>query len=508
MNFDEIYEDEKKIKRIKDHVKKIEYLRSTSNNLLYWDKVTNMPAKGIEYRAEVMSFFAGEIHRLSEDREFIELVEYFAGKDSEELDIRTLAMIRKIRKNHEYINRIPVDEYKDYINLIARAEDIWSSRDKPNDFEVIKPYLEKIIIHMRNFANYWGYEDDPYDAMLAYYETGVTVKDADAMFAELKEFTIDMLNSIRKSENKVDNSLFNGFFPKEKQREMSVDILKRTGFDFDAGRLDEGTHPTILVNSSSDVRIITSYNEHDFRPALTTALHEGGQALYEQGINPELRGMLLAESPSLVILEAIAGLYENILGRSQEFWKFYYPKLQNCFPSLEGVSEEGFYRAINAVEPSFVRMDADELTYNIHIIIRYEIEKDLINGKLKVEDIPEEWNQKYQEYLGICPPDDRLGVLQDVHWFSGYFGYFPSYVVGSIYAAQIHRTLKRELIDYENVVEEGRWIEIKTWLEENVFTHGSIYSAQELIYLVTDENLKSEYYIDYLRKKYSEIYGI
>lgn len=508
MNFDEIHEDERKLRKIKDHVRKIEYLRSTGNNLLYWDKVTNMPAKGIEYRAEVMSFFAGEIHRLSEDRELIEIVDHFSKKNPEELDMRTNSMIRKIRKNHDYISRIPVEEYKEYINLIARAEEIWSSKENRNNFDKIKPYLEKIILHMRNFSEYWGYEDEPYDALLAYYDTGVTVKQADEMFAELKGFIINMLDSIGKSELKIDNNLFNGFFPKEKQREMSTDILERLGFDFDAGRLDEGVHPTILVNSSSDVRIITSYREDDFRPALTTALHEGGQGLYEQGIDSDLRGMLLAEPPSMVILEAVARFYENILGRSRGFWEFYYPKLKSLFPSLEGTSAEDFYRAVNAVEPSFVRMDADELTYNLHIIIRYEIEKELINGSLRVEDLPEAWNRKYMDYLGICPPDDRLGVLQDVHWFSGYFGYFPSYVVGNMQAAQIHRTLQRELDNYEDTVREGRWHDIKNWLEENVFRHGSVYDAQELIYLVTDENLKSRYYIDYLRKKYSDIYKI
>lgn len=495
--------DEKKLLKIKEHIKKIEYLRFTNNNLLYWDKISKMPKKGINFRSEVMSFLAGEIHKLSEDKEFIKLVSYFASKDPEEVDIVTNSMIRKIKKNYEIINRIPSKEYRDYIYLITEAEEMWLVCKKNNDFDTMIPYLEKVVDHFKNFAEYWGYEDEPYDALFSYYETGVTTKMADEMFAQLKDFIVGLLNEKKTSKASGKEGIFNGHFDKNTQSQMTIDILNRIGFDFEAGRVDEGEHPTILPNSNKDVRIITNYNEEDFRPAFTTALHVGGQALYEQGINSDLYGTFLAEPSSMVILEAIARFYENIFGRSKEYWDFYYPIMQDYFPFLRSVSKKKFLDSFNHIDCSFIRMDADELTYNLHIIIRYEIEKNLINNKLKVKDIPQVWNEMYKEYLGIEPPSHSLGVLQDVHWFSGYFGYFPNYILGNLYAAQIYYALKREKPDYNELVSSGNWDKIYEWLKEKIFNYGSIYSPEELIYLVTDEKLKVEYFINYLDEKYN-----
>ncbi|WZL73216.1 carboxypeptidase M32 [Clostridiaceae bacterium 35-E11] len=503
-----ILSDEEKLQKIKEHVKKIEYLRYTNNSLLYWDKISQMPPKGIGFRSEVMAFIAGEIHRLSQDQEFIDLVNYFKEKNPEDLDIKTNSMIRRINRNYEYTSKIPVEEYREYIHLIAGAEEVWEVCKKNNDFDTIAPYLEKIVNHFQQFAEYWGYEDEPYDALLSYYEAGVTVKIVDHMFTELRDCIVELLKKIQKSKVKIKKDVFKGNFDKEMQAKMMRDILNRIGFDFEAGRLDESVHPTILANSNRDVRILTSYHENDFRPAFTTALHEGGQALYEQGISADLYGTLLAESSSMGILEAIARFYENIFGKSQAFWDSYYPIMQGYFPSLKKVSCEDFLKALNSVESSFIRMDADELTYNLHIIIRYEIEKDLMNGKLSVKEIPSVWNQKYKDYLGIEPPSDCLGVLQDVHWFSGYWGYFPIYVLGNFYAAQIYEILKKEKPEYDQIIASGSWKEINEWFKEKIFVHGAIYNPQELIYLVTDENLKAEYFINYLNEKYRRIYEI
>lgn len=499
------FSDEKKLEKIKEHVRKIEYLRFTNNNLLYWDKITNMPKKGIKFRSEVMAFLAGELHRLSEDKEFIALVSYFEERDPEKLDIETNSMIRRIKKNYEYINKIPEKEYREYIHLITGAEEIWLFCKKNNDFETVVPYLEKIINHFKNFAEYWGYKEDPYDALLSFYDTGVTIETVDNMFVQLRDFIVELLKKIESSKIEIKNNVFEGKFNKNGQMKMTMDILNRIGFDFEAGRVDEGEHPTILPNSNKDVRIITSYNTSDFRPALTTALHGGGQALYEQGISSDLYGKFLAEPSSMVILEAIARFYENIFGKSKEFWDFYYPILQGYFSSLKNISKENFYKAINKVESSFIRMDADELTYNLHVIIRYEIERDLINNNIEVKDIPSVWNQKFIDYLGIEPPNLASGALQDVHWFSGYFGYFPSYILGNFYAAQIYYTLKREKPDYEGIISSGRWEEINEWFKEKIFIHGAIYNPEEIIYLVTDEKLKAEYFINYLDEKYKFI---
>lgn len=504
MNFN----DEVKLNKIREHVKKIEYLRFTNNNILYWDKITTMPKKSLEFRSEVMAFFAGELHKLSEDKEFISLVNYFEEKGLDELDIITSSMIRKIKRNHEYINRIPQEEYKDYIYLISKTEEIWSSCKKDNDFDTIVPYLEKIVEHFKSFTKYWGYEENPYDALLRFYETGVTVKVIDPMFNQLRDFIIELLKKIETSKVEIKKDIFKGVFNKEDQSKMTKDILNRIGFDFEAGRLDEGEHPTMLSSFNKDVRIITSYDDTDFIPGFTTALHGGGQALYEQGIGSDLYGTLLAEPSSMVILESVARFYENIFGKSKEFWDFFSPIIKEYFPSLKDISKEEFFKAMNKVETSFIRMDADELTYNLHTIIRYEIEKDLINNKLRVKDIPKVWNEKFKNYFGIEPPNHTLGVLQDVHWFSGYFGYFPSHILGNLYGAQIYYTLKRDIPDYEDIVSGGNWKEINEWFKEKIFIHGAVYGPQELIYLVTDEKLKVEYFMNYLEEKYKEIYEI
>lgn len=500
--------DQEKLDKIRNHVKKIEYLRFTNNALLYWDKTTKMPPKGIEFRSEVMSFMAGEIHELSQNDELINLVKYFEQKDPDDLSIETNAMVRKIMRNHHYTSKIPVDEYQNYIYLISEAEDVWAKCKSNSDFNTLEPILENVVKHFQKTAKYWGYENEPYDALLSYYEEGISTKVVDDMFTEIRVFIVGFLKQIRNKELMIDQNIFRGVYPKNKQADMTVEILKKIGFDFNAGRLDEGIHPTILANSNKDVRIVASYQEDDFRPAFTTALHEGGQGLYEQGISSNLYGTFLAESSSMAMLEAIANFYENIFGKSKEFLEYFYPTMQGYFPSLKNKSCEEFYIAINEVSPSFIRMDADELTYNLHIIIRYEIEKDLMSGKIKVKDIPNVWNKKYKDYLGIEPPNNKLGVLQDIHWFSGYWGYFPIYILGNLYAAQIYNKLQSDIPDYKELVRTGRWEDILEWFKEKIFIHGSTYNSQELIYLITDEKLNSDYFIKYLREKYTDIYNL
>ncbi len=500
--------DEMKIQKIKEHIKKIEYYKFLNNGLLYWDKITKMPSKGIRYRSETMSFIAGEIHKFSQDKEFIDLVSDIGSNNIDELDIITNSMIRKIKRNYENINKIPENEYKNYIYLIAETELVWSNCKKNNDFNTIVPYLEKVVDYFRSFAEYWGYEEEPYDAFFSFYETGLNSKIVDDMLITLRNYIVDLLKRIKKSKVIIDKEVFNGHFDKDIQNTMVTDILKRIGFDFEAGRLDEGEHPTILPNYNKDVRIIIKYDETDFRPAFTSALHEGSQALYEQGISSDLYGTFLAEPSSMVMLEAVARFFENFFGKSEEFWDLYYPIIKDYFPLLKNVSKKSFFEAINSVETTYIRMDADELTYNLHVIIRYEIEKDLFNNKIEVKDIPEIWNEKYRNYLGIEPPSHSLGALQDVHWFSGYFGYFPNYILGNFSAAQIFNKLKSDFPNYNDIVAGGEWIKISEWFKEKIFIHGSIYNSQELIYLVTDEKLNAQYFINYLDEKYRKIYDI
>lgn len=297
------------------------------------------------------------------------------------------------------------------------------------------------------------------------------------------------------------------FDPKQ-QEKFSLFILEQMGYDFEAGRLDESVHPFATGLNPGDVRITTNYLQDDVTSAIFSSLHEGGHALYEQNIDESLAGTLLAEGTSMGIHESQSRLWENMIGRSLPFWTRYYQDLQQHFPQLSGVKLEDFYRAINRVESSLIRIEADELTYNLHIIIRYEIEKMLFNEGLEVKDLPETWNSKYKEYLGIMPTNDGEGVLQDVHWSGGDFGYFASYSLGNMYAAQIMHTLRKEMPELDSLIAAGNLTPIKDWLTDKIYRYGKSRTPSELILAVTGEELNPDYLADYLEAKYTEIYNL
>ena len=280
------------------------------------------------------------------------------------------------------------------------------------------------------------------------------------------------------------------------------------GYDFDAGKLEESVHPFTIGLSREDVRITTNYDENDFRPAIFSCIHEGGHAIYEQNIPENLSGTGLQDGASMGIHESQSRFYENIIGKSQEFWIYFYAEVKKRFTQFKDVDFEEFYKGINLVEPSFIRVDADELTYSLHIIIRYEIEKALINGEVEVEDLPELWNSKYKEYLGIEPKNDSEGVLQDVHWAGGTIGYFPSYALGNLYGAQFFNKMKKDMPSVLEDIKQGKLDSVYNWLKENIHKHGAIYTPAELIKIVTGEELNAKYFIDYLNEKYSNIYKL
>lgn len=495
-----------KLTEFKELVRKIEYVKYTLNSLVYWDKITNMPEKGLEYRSEVMAYLSGELYKLFSDKKLRSCVSYFEGRKDNEKYVDS--MVKRIKRNYSYVSSIPAKEYTQYITLIANAECQWEEAKKTKDFNKFAPYLEKIVESFKSFAKYWGYEENPYDALIGYYEEGVTVKQMDSLAEELKAFVIELLNRIKEKESYIEDKFFDINIDKEQQKMLSEELLRVIGFDFSAGRLDEGMHPTTLASSPRDVRIITSYNDKDIRVGIFNTLHEGGKGIYEQTINSDLMGTLLAEVSSFGLEEGQARIYENIIGRSKGFWSFFYKKLQEICPQMSELSEEKFLRGINKVQPSLIRNDADELTYILHIIIRYEIEKDLINNKIKVDDLPRIWNEKYKEYLGVEPKTDDEGVLQDIHWAAGYFGYFPSYFLANLTSAQFVAAMEREVGSVDELLGEGKLQVIHKWLEDNVHCHGAIYSPTELIEKATGEKLESKYFVNYLRNKYFEVYKL
>lgn len=496
---------ESKLKEFKEYMSKIEYLNSASG-VLYWDMRVGIPKKGIPYRSEVLGYLSGESYKLQTSDKMKEFIDYFISQEG--LDDITEAMVFEAKKNYDQTKKIPEDKYKEYIILSSNSEAAWEEARSKNDYNMFKPYLEKMIKFNEEFLEYWGYEGSKYNTLLDFYEPGITVEKLDAVFGELRKAIVDLLNRIKKSGFKPNTEAFYKHFTKKEQEDFGIFILKKLGYDLEAGRVDVSTHPFTIEFNNKDVRITTRYDENEFRGALFSSIHEGGHAIYEQDIPDELKGTGLAKGVSMGIHESQSRYYENILGRSKEFWKYFYPEAQKRFKQFENISLEEFYKALNIVETSLIRTEADELTYSLHIIIRYELEKAIFNGEVSVDELPMLWNKKYKEYLGIEPQNDAEGILQDMHWSDGSFGYFPSYALGNLYGAQFLNKMLKDIPNYNSLIENGDFDKIHNWLKENIHKHGAVYKPTELIKMVTGEELSAKYFIDYLNKKYSDIYGI
>ena len=364
--------DAQKLEQLRRLIREIEYLKYTLNSTLYWDKMTYMPEKGLTYRSEVMSFLGAQLYERFRSPELRSLVDHFSRQ--KDAPPQVSAMVRRVESNYIYINKIPQAEYQAYIALIAKAEQVWEQAREANDFQRFAPYLERIVDTFRAFAGYWGYEAEPYDALMSFYEPGTTVQQMDRLADELKHFVIDLFQTLQARGMPCGEPAEGRFrLPLEEQRALSQYVLETIGFDFASGRLDEGPHPTTLAASPGDVRVITSYQAEDFRSGLFNTLHEGGMGLYEQDIDPALLGMLLGEVASFATELAEARLYENIIGRSAGFWEYLFPRMQQLCPSLAVDERETLFQSVNQVRPTLIRNNADELTYILHILIRRRI---------------------------------------------------------------------------------------------------------------------------------------
>nr|WP_307775828.1 carboxypeptidase M32 [uncultured Cetobacterium sp.] len=472
--------------------------------LLQWDLETQSPKGGYKLIAEMIGDLSLRSYNLTTSKEFIDLVENLEKRkdDLGEIEKREVELlVEEIDK----IKVIPAEEYKAYSELTAKAQGVWAEAREKKDFSIFKPFLEQIFEYTKKFLEYRGEKKDLYSILLNDYEKGMDVKKLDKFFEELKIEIVPLLKEIEKVKKESKKIEFEKRV--EEQEKLNREILKYIGFDFTKGVLSQSEHPFTLTVSKDDVRLTTRYFENDPLSAIYSTLHEGGHGIYEQGIGDELAETILADGASMGIHESQSRFYENIIGRSREFIVAIKETLIKHFPELEEIENEEFYKYINNVESSLIRVEADELTYSLHIMIRYEIEKGLINGKLNVEDLPKIWNEKMKEYLGVEPKDDSEGVLQDVHWSCGLIGYFPSYALGNVYSLQILNQLKKE-IEIEKVIKSGEILKIKEWLREKIHKYGKLKTAKELLMDVTGEELNSKYYIEYLANKYKGIYNI
>jgi carboxypeptidase Taq len=478
--------------------------------LIYWDLRTGAPKQGINQRAEVIGILSSEVYDLSVSESMAAYIANLSSNEAQNLISEvTKKLVEECKKEYDLKRKIPSEEYKEYTILLSQAENIWEEAREKSDFTLFQPYLEKIVDMNKRFIGYWGYQGNKYNTLLDMYEPGITVDVLDRVFSDLRNTIVPLVQKIEGSNQKPLTDFIFKSFPKDNQRAFTLEILKQMGYNFAAGRLDETVHPFATGINRGDVRITTRYDENDFRMAVFGTIHEGGHALYEQSIAPELMGTPLSTGTSMGIHESQSLFYENFVGRDMSFWLKNFSVLKEyAREQFSAVNVKDFYRAINESKPSFIRIEADELTYPLHIMIRYEIEKGLFNDEIEVKDLPKVWNDKYEEYLGIRPSNDKEGVLQDVHWAGGSFGYFPSYALGYMYAAQFKQSMLKDLPNYDQLLEQGNLTPIKDWLTSHIHQYGKMKKPLEILRDATGEGLNAKYLIKYLTEKYSEIYQL
>lgn len=476
--------------------------------VLYWDMRTGAPRKGLEMRAEAVGTLSSELFALGTSDELGEMLE----KLTEPAAFASLTRVQQrsveeCKKEYDRSKKIPPELYREYVVLTSKAEAVWEDAKPAGDFAAFRPYLEKIVDFQKQFVELWGYQDNKYDTLLDAYEPGMTVAKLDAVFSSLREKLVPLAARIAEAPQ-PDVSFLKRKVPVDKQKAFSEFILREIGYDFAAGRLDTTSHPFATGLNPGDVRVTTRYLEDDVGYSLFSTIHEGGHALYEQNISPELAGTNLCDGTSMGIHESQSRLWENMIGRSLPFWERYYEDFKRITGQFDDVPLEKFYRAVNEVKPSLIRTEADELTYNLHIMIRYELEKDLVNDRLRTADLPEAWNAMYKEYLGIEPPNHTLGVLQDVHWSGGGFGYFPSYSLGNMYAAQMMDAMRRALPTLDEDLRAGRFESAREWLKEKIYRHGKLLTPAEVIRGTAGADLDPTYLTTYLTEKFTELYRL
>ncbi len=500
------------IDTLKNELMQIKDLKGAIN-LLYWDMETYMPKGGVEARARQVAMLEAMAHErfIGEgiSKPLGELVDLDTGKQLNGLDKNTERLSFEIWKDYHRAAALPKEFVEELSRTASLAHPIWVEAREKNDFSLFAPQLEKLIALKQKEISYLGGNSIPYDTLLDVYEPGVTTADVQQLFSELKTDLVPMIKAIQESGVDTKQEILQQYYNADKQWEFSEIILKDMGYDFNCGRQDRAVHPFTTEFHPTDVRITTRIDENSLLDCLTGSIHEGGHALYEQGLDQDWYGTPFCEAISYGIHESQSRLWENLVGLSKPFWEYYFPKLQKAFPeNLSTVSLEEFYRAVNTVKPGFIRVDADEMTYNLHIMLRFEIEQMIINEKVEVAALPGIWNNKMEEYLGIRPETDTVGVLQDVHWSHGSFGYFPTYALGNLYNIIMFNKANDDMPDLKNNIRNGKFSPLREWLKKNIHQVGRKQTAKEMILSLSGENLSAKPFIAYLRNKYSEIYPI
>lgn len=492
-------------------VTKLEELHTLASceALLYWDERTYMPRGGAEARSNQVALLSGMLHEQFTSPEIGELLEAVEGSDIvSDPNSDEAAVIREERRDYDKATKLPKKLVSEVARVTSLAQGVWAEAREKKDFSIFLPKLKEVIDLKFKVAEAYGYDNEPYDALVDDYEPEMTSAEIEKVFSNLRDELVPLVKEIADSSRKPNMSVVKNDFPAHLQEKFGQEASAAIGFDYGEGRLDVTTHPFCSGIAPGDVRITTRYNPKFFNQAFFGILHESGHGIYEQGLPKDKFGTPLAESISLGIHESQSRMWENLVGRSKPFWKHFYPKAKSTFDSLKNVDFDEFYFAINNVEPSLIRVEADEVTYNLHILLRFEIERDLFQGKIKAEDLPQVWNDKFNDYFGITPPNDAEGCMQDIHWSAGLFGYFATYALGNLYASQFFAKAKEEMPDLDSQFEKGDYSNLKKWLNENIHSCGKKYKAGELVEKVTGEPLSHKPMMDYLRSKFGELYAL
>ncbi len=481
-----------------------------ANALLSWDQSTYMPPGGAAARGRQMALLSRLAHERATDPAIGRLLDALQPyAESLPSDHDDAALIRVARRNYERAVKVPAAFVAELTSHQAASYQVWTEARPANDFKKVLPHLERMLDLSRRYAEFFAPYDHIADPLIDEADYGMKAATVSAVFADLRRELVPMVRAIT-AQPPADDSFLRQRFPEAAQWDFGLAVARRIGYDFERGRLDKTHHPFTTEFSVGDVRITTRVNKHDLGDALFSTVHEAGHAMYEQGVRADFEGTPLGGGTSAGVHESQSRLWENIVGRSRGFWTFHYPKLQAVFPDqLGAVPLEAFYRAINKVQPSLIRTDADEVTYNLHVMLRFDLELALLEGKLAVKDLPDAWRARYAADLGIVPPDDRDGVLQDVHWYGGIVGgVFQGYTLGNIMSGQFYAAALAAHPEIPAEIAEGRFGTLLGWLRENIYGHGSKFTAAELVQRITGGPLTIEPYMRYLRGKYGELYTL
>lgn len=477
--------------------------------LLGWDQQVNMPRGGAEDRGNIIETIAGLIHEKFTSNEVGDLLADLKPY-AETLDPRSddACLIKRVAHDYEKQAKVSTQWVSEFAKVTTTSQSVWEEAKTKDDFELFRPHLEKVVELRRQYADFFKPWDHVYDPLLDDFEPGLKTKEVQDIFGKLRPQQVELIKAIA-GKPVIEDGFLHIPYDEKGQWDFGVDVVTRFGYDWNRGRQDKAMHPFTTGFGIDDIRITTRFDPERAASALFSTMHEAGHAMYEQGVSHSLRRTPLATGASMAVHESQSRMWENLVGRSKPFWKFFYPKLVALFPQqLGNISLDAFYKGINKVEPSLIRVEADEATYNLHIMLRLELEIALMEGSLKVKDLPEAWNARMQDYLGITPKSNREGVLQDVHWSTGSIGYFPTYALGNLVSSQLWEKIHQDLPTLDEQIEKGKFDELLAWLRSKIHQHGAKFEPQQLVKEVTGTTITPEPYIRYLKSKYSEIYQL